>query len=72
VRCDRYLEEWAHAEKLAAISRRRAKTWADGLEGRIAKRSDVGPLRSFLTRPALLVRLNLFGGEERVSCADRL
>jgi hypothetical protein len=36
---DRYLEEWAHAEKLAAISRRAELVLADGLEGRRAKMS---------------------------------
>jgi hypothetical protein len=36
---DRYLEEWAHAEKLAAISRRAKLVLADGLEGRRAKMS---------------------------------
>jgi hypothetical protein len=36
---DRYLEEWTHAEKLAAISRRAKLVLADGLEGRKAKTS---------------------------------
>ena len=38
---DRYLEEWAHAEKLAAISRRAKLVRADGLEGRRAKMSEL-------------------------------
>jgi hypothetical protein len=37
VHCDRYLEEWTHAGKLAAISRRTKKMWAYGLEGRRTK-----------------------------------
>jgi hypothetical protein len=47
-----------HEEKLAAISRRAKLVLADGLEGRRAKLSDLmfGPLRQFLTMPALLVR----------------
>ena len=39
--CDRYLEEWTHAGKLAAISRRAKKMRADGLEGRRAKMSQM-------------------------------
>jgi hypothetical protein len=39
--CDRYLEEWTHAEKLAAISRRAKLVRADGLEGRRAKLSEL-------------------------------
>jgi hypothetical protein len=38
---DRYLEEWTHAEKLAAISRRVKLVRADGLEGRRAKMSEL-------------------------------
>jgi hypothetical protein len=38
---DRYLEEWTHAEKLAAISRRAKKMWADGLENRRAKMGEL-------------------------------
>jgi hypothetical protein len=38
---DPYLEEWMHAEKLAAISRRAKKMLADRLEGRRAKMSQM-------------------------------
>ncbi len=38
---DQYLEEWAHAGKLAAISRRAKLVRADGLEGRRAKMSEL-------------------------------
>jgi hypothetical protein len=38
---DRYLEEWMHAEKLAAISRRAKLVRADVLEGRRAKMSEL-------------------------------
>ncbi len=38
---DQYLEEWTHAEKLAAISRRAKMMQADGLEGRRAKMSQI-------------------------------
>ena len=38
---DRYLEEWAHAEKLAAISRRAKLVRAVGLEGRRVKISEL-------------------------------
>jgi hypothetical protein len=42
VHSDQYLEEWTHAEKLAAILSRRAKlVLADGLEGRRAKMSEL-------------------------------
>jgi hypothetical protein len=34
VHCDRYLEEWTHAGKLAVISKRTKMMRADGLEGR--------------------------------------
>jgi hypothetical protein len=35
------LEEWTHAEKLAAISRRAKLVRADGLEGRRVKMSEL-------------------------------
>jgi hypothetical protein len=38
---DRYLEEWTHAEKLAAISRKVKLVLADGLEGRRVKMSEL-------------------------------
>jgi hypothetical protein len=38
---DRYLAEWTHAEKLAAISSRAKLVRADGLEGRRAKLSEL-------------------------------
>jgi hypothetical protein len=38
---DRYREEWTHAEKLAAISRRAKLVRADGLEGKRAKMSEL-------------------------------
>jgi hypothetical protein len=38
---DRYLEGWAHAEKLAAISRRAKLVLADGLKGRREKMSEM-------------------------------
>jgi hypothetical protein len=38
VHCDRYLEEWTHAGKLAAIRRRAKKMRADALEGRRTKK----------------------------------
>jgi hypothetical protein len=41
VHCDLYLEEWTHAEKLEAISRRAKLVLADGLEGRRAKMSEL-------------------------------
>jgi hypothetical protein len=41
IRCDLYLEEWTHAEKLAAISKRAMLVLADGLEGRRAKMSEL-------------------------------
>ena len=41
VHCDRYLEEWTHAGKLTAISRRAKLVLADGLEGRRAKMSEL-------------------------------
>jgi hypothetical protein len=38
---DRYREEWTHAEKLAAISRRAKMMRADGLQGRRARMSQM-------------------------------